>query len=180
MFNGLSNEKRQEAVRTMTVENGQFVFCSGGTEHRFGHFVGVLTGVAVDEAGGVVTLSFTPPSGKPLVVPLPMTEGSSLRMLLPLASVPSFLGRPLDIRVEAQDGEGGVVKTIVTVKAGGKVMPWAIHKQEIPRVREALPPMLQRLAKMIAMTMEKDAQRAREINAPRVAPDIDDNPEGLE
>lgn len=195
MFGGLSGNIGFEPRRTaLTIEGGQFLFMpeNGGPARCFNHLAGELVRATYDETAGSFLFLFRTGAGRDVTLSVPADTGPAVGLILSLASVKGFAGCTLGIDVTPDETPRGTF-TKVTVTAGGKKVPWAREPKDIPPVarREhngrtvidasARIAVLKGLADTISERIAGGGARAAADDEPwRVAPDIDDVPEGLE
>lgn len=180
MFNGLSNDndKRREAFvpdSVVTISGGELLYKGPTASHAFGRLSGEIVSVDVEEDARRICVNLIAPSGMKVQMALPDEGGQTLRVLLPLATVGRFSGRTMNIDVapEMKDGE---VRAAIKVYDGNRPLEWKLLKNDRPATKEGWLALARKIARDIQGVIEKEwSDRA----IPRVAPDIDDVPEGL-
>lgn len=178
MFNGLSNSDTRPAFTpdtVVTISDGRIMYRGPSALHAFGRLTGEVVGIDVNEDMARVDICIVGPSSRRILLALPLAGGQTLRTLLPLASVKRYAGHRLDIDV-APSEKDGAVRAMVTVRDGEDTLEWAVPRDRIPALKEGRVALTRDLVSDICTRIDHEAAMK---DIPRVAPDIDDEPEGL-
>lgn len=178
MYSGLTNNDTRPAFipdTVVTIGDGHLVYRGPTALHPFGRLTGTVTDIAVDDAKESVDIYVVAATGRNILVTLPVAAPQTLRMLLPLASAKRFAGSHLNIDV-TPERKDGAIRAAIRITDGEDDLAWAVPKEEIPRGAEGRMLLVRQLAGDIRTRLEHERGPA---TIPRVAPDIDDVPEGL-
>lgn len=180
MFQGLTNNNSKTVSfapdTVLTISDGQFVYRDANTvPHPFGRFSGELVYAVCEEEIGRVSLGFVASSGRKVMVMLPPAGGQTLRLLLPLAAVRAYRGRYLGIDVKPEM-KNGKIRADVSVYDGNEKVSWTLAAEDAPKDKEGVAALV---SSLISDINAKLSHESNDKSGGRVAPDIDDVPEGL-
>lgn len=178
MFNGLSNNDTHPAFEpdtVVTITDGQLMYRGPSSLHAFGRLTGEVVDISMNEDIERVDICIVGPSSRKILLALPLAGGQTLRTLLPLASVKRYTGHRLDFDV-TPSVRNEIVRALVTIHDGSDALGWAVPKEQVPVTKEGRISLTRELVSDIRARIDHEAAMK---DIPRVAPDIDDEPEGL-
>jgi len=178
MFKGLSNNDTHPAFEpdtVVTITDGQLMYRGPSSLHAFGRLTGEVVDISMNEDIERVDICIVGPSSRKILLALPLAGGQTLRTLLPLASVKRYTGHRLDFDV-TPSVRNEIVRALVTIHDGNDILEWSVPKEQVPVTKEGRISLTRELVSDIRARIDHEAELR---GIPRVAPDIDEEPEGL-